>query len=195
MIEDCAPLVVVPLIGVDSSVRETWHQYIGGAFDEDGEGSAEIISVTRIGVEAEHRGSVVEGELGQRVASEQVAAVIGGIGPEIADDAGGMSGGVDGYEVVAEASFTFGQRGDRVDAALGARIDFCVMSSDRSVVVVGERRHVMSGLIAVVQQDHGNSAEFVDVVVVALDSGRRVDKGVAGLALQEEATCVGGSPK
>jgi len=191
LIEDGPPLVVGPLIGVDGPVGEAWHEYIGGAFGEDREGSAEVVGVSGIGVEAEHRGSVVDGELGERVAGEQVAAVIGGIGPEIADDPGGMSGGVDGDQVVAEVSFAFGECGDRFDPALGAGVDFCVMSSDKCVVVVGECRDVRGGLIAVVQQDEADVAEFVDVVVVALDFGRGVDKGVPGLALQEEAARVG----
>jgi hypothetical protein len=55
-VEDGPPLVVVPSIGLDSPVREAWHQNIGGAFGEDGEGSAGIIGVSGIGVEAEHAG-------------------------------------------------------------------------------------------------------------------------------------------
>jgi hypothetical protein len=194
-VEDGPPLVVVPLVGVDSPIREAWNQYIGGAFGEDGEGSVEVGGVPGIGVEAEHGRGVVDGELGQRVAGEEVTAVVGGIGPEIGDDPGGMSGGVESDQVGAEVSFAFGECSDRFDAAFGASVDFCLMRPDRSAVVVGERRDVTGGLVAVVQQDDGDSAEFVDVVVVTIDSGRRVDKGVPGLALQKEATRVGWSPK
>jgi hypothetical protein len=194
-VEDGPPVVVVPLIGVDSPIREAGDQYIGGAFGEDGEGLVEVVGVAGIRMEAENGSGVVDGELGERVAGEEVTVVVGGIRPEIANDPGGMSGGVEGDEVGAEVSFAFGECGDRFNASFRARVDFCLMSSHQCVVVVGERRDLWCGLIAVVQQDHGNSAEFVDVVVVALDSGRRVNEGVAGFALQEEATRVGRSPK
>jgi hypothetical protein len=67
---------------MDSPAREAWHQYVGAALGEDSEGAAKIFSVTGVGVEAQYRGSVVGGELGERVAGEQVVAVIGGIGPD-----------------------------------------------------------------------------------------------------------------